>query len=94
MADTEPEMDGKVSMRINRAMSRRKIKQINNILIYWYPVSREFYAISPDGYLLECFKTQAAAENWCKECGDFTAKGMEKHKAQFSRAVQRIQEGA
>lgn len=81
-------------MRINRAMSRRKIKQINNILIYWYPVSREFYAISPDGYLLECFNTQAAAENWCKECGDFTAKGMEKHKAQFSRAVQRIQEGA
>nr|DAL79086.1 MAG TPA: hypothetical protein [Caudoviricetes sp.] len=65
----------KVSMRINRAMSRRKIKQINNILIYWYPVSREFYTISPDGYLLECFKTQAAAENWCREQKDFTAKG-------------------
>lgn len=84
----------KVSMRINRAMSRRKIKQINNILIYWYPVSREFYTISPDGYLLECFKTQAAAENWCKECADFTAKATEKNRERFTRAVQRVQEGA
>lgn len=62
-------------MKINRTMSRHKVKQINNILIYWYPVCREFYAVSPDGYLLEGFKTQTAAENWCREQKDFTAKG-------------------
>lgn len=54
-------------MKINRTMSRHKVKQINNILIYWYPVCREFYAVSPDGYLLEGFKTQTAAENWCRK---------------------------
>ncbi len=54
-------------MKINRTMSRHKVKQINNILIYWYPVCREFYAVSPDGHLLEGFKTQTAAENWCRE---------------------------
>lgn len=62
-------------MKINRNMSRYKVKQINNILIYWYPVCREFYTVSPDGYLLEGFKTQAAAENWCREQKRFTAKG-------------------
>lgn len=62
-------------MKVNRTMSRHKVKQINNILIYWYPVCREFYAVSPDGYLLEGFKTQAAAENWCREQKVFTAKG-------------------
>jgi hypothetical protein len=56
-------------------MSRHKVKQINNILIYWYPVYREFYTVSPDGHLLKGFKTQAAAENWCREQKDFTAKG-------------------
>lgn len=60
-------MDGNGKMKVNRTMSRHKVKQINNILIYWYPVYREFYAVSPDGYLLEGFKTQTAAENWCRE---------------------------
>ena len=54
-------------MKVNRTMSRHKVKQINNILIYWYPVYREFYTVSPDGHLLKGFKTQAAAENWCRE---------------------------
>ena len=61
-------------MRVNRNMSRHKVKQINNILIYWYPVCREFYAVSPDGHLLEGFRTQMAAENWCREQRDFVGR--------------------
>lgn len=58
-------------MKINRSMSRSKVKQINNILIYWYPFCREFYAVSPDGMILEGFKTQTQAENWCRATKDF-----------------------
>lgn len=58
-------------MRVNRKMSRHKVKQINNILIYWYPCCREFYAVSPDDHLLEEFRTQVAAEEWCRGQKDF-----------------------
>ena len=62
-------------MKINRTLSRRKVKQINNILIYWYPVCREYYTLSPDGHILEGgFKTQEQAENWCREKKTFKAK--------------------
>lgn len=38
----------------------------------WWSVKFE---LTLDGHLLKGFKTQAAAENWCREQKDFTAKG-------------------
>lgn len=34
---------------------RQKIKQINNIIIYYMPVEKDFQCISPDGKYLKSF---------------------------------------
>lgn len=50
---------------------RRKIKQINNIIIYYMPVEKDFQCISPDGKYLKSFPEQIQAENYCKENKDY-----------------------
>lgn len=50
---------------------RQKIKQINNIIIYFMPVDKEFWCISPDGKYLKCFKNQSSAENFCTTTQDY-----------------------
>lgn len=50
---------------------RRKIKQINNIIIYYMPINNEYHCISPDGKYLKRFPEQNQAEIYCKGNKDY-----------------------
>lgn len=50
---------------------RQKIKQINNIIIYYMLVEKDFQCISPDGKYLKSFPEQIQAETYCKENKDY-----------------------
>lgn len=50
---------------------RQKIKQINNIIIYFMPVDKEFLCVSPDGKYLKGFKEQNNAETFCMQTQDY-----------------------
>lgn len=54
---------------------RRKVKQINNIIIYHVPIYGSYVCVSPDGKYLREFAEQLHAENWCRETTEFSAKG-------------------
>ncbi|MBQ3543499.1 MAG: hypothetical protein IJA34_00680 [Lachnospiraceae bacterium] len=51
--------------------NRRKIKQINNIVIYYVPLYENYVCVSPDGRYLEEFSELTEAEKWCSEIKDF-----------------------
>ena len=50
---------------------RQKIKQINNIIIYFMPVDKEFWCVSPDGKYLESFTKQNYAESFCESTHEY-----------------------
>lgn len=53
---------------------RRKVKTINNIIVYYIPLENSFDCVSPDGMFMARFKEQNEAEQYCRESKKFCCK--------------------